>query len=150
MRRKVVVYNTEDMVTVVEFKVSNYISLTSTTYQFEIHDEDMIRDYCTDTAENMSLDWFIENPDNSFNDLVSYLMVNYEHNSDFEDMRYNEDRELEVWNFYSGGQSHTNVPEDLIELWDLHHLEPTTDDAVSAINDVLDRFEKEVNQEWGF
>lgn len=156
-QREVVIYNTEEEVTVVSFDVRSSragedlreVSLTSTTYERGKYTEEDVRDLMEGLASEVEVTWFIDNPTSSWEDLVDALVDEFVVYRDIHS--YEEDNgNYDTWEFSQGGQSHHNVPQELRDLWNKYHLEDTEEGPIKEINDVLDILESSVSQEWGF
>lgn len=156
-QREVVIFNTEDEVTVVSFEVRpsrkgedlGIVSLTSTTYTREEYTEEDVRELMEDLASEAEIAWFIDNPTSSWEDLVDELVDEFVVYRDIHS--YEEDNgDYDTWEFSQGGQSYHNVPQGLRDLWNKYHLEDVVEGPIKEINDVLDILESSVSQEWGF
>ena len=156
-QREVVIFNTEEEVTVVSFEVRpsrkgedlGIVSLTSTTYTREEYTEEDVRELMEDLASEAEIAWFIDNPTSSWEDLVDELVDEFVVYRDIHS--YEEDNgDYDTWEFSQGGQSYHNVPQGLRDLWNKYHLEDVVEGPIKEINDVLDILESSVSQEWGF
>lgn len=156
-QREVVIFNTEEEVTVVSFDVRpsragkdlREVSLSTTTYEREKYTEEDVRDLMVDMAGDIEVTWFRDNPSCSWDNLVDDLVGEFVEYRDIHS--YEEDNgDYDTWEFSQGGQSHHNVPQGLRDLWKKYHLKDTEEGPIKEINDLLDILESSVSQEWGF
>ena len=150
MKRTMVVYNTEEEVTTFTVhELSGMYLFSAETFALEVFTEEQIESICEEYAYNMPIGWFKENSGSTWEDLIADMEEDLVDNGDWASYDNHGLGGYMAW-VPQDTLVVDNIPKGLLDLWTDYSMAECTEETTKSLNDILDKVETSIYQEWGF